>query len=290
MGPKNKSQALFLNKAKWITRETKVVEKEKNDAKIKMEYECNVTPSPIDTRDYDIRNFEKALVLNPPSTFSLVKDLQGIRNQGRQGTCAAQTAACIKEWQEKMDYRFDRHFSPQFVYNNRPNHERRGMFGREVMSILRNVGIVEEKEYRYGKIEKKEDINKELYEKAKDHKIKSYARVRTINDVKKSLPINGPLYISFPVFHHGVDMWKRQYRDQKMRGGHAMAIVGYDETGFIIRNSWGESWGDKGMCTYKYEDFGCHWEIWTTVDEDTDRVFEEDTLCSGCTSMFTWGK
>jgi len=30
-------------------------------------------------------------------------------------------------------------------------------------------------------------------------------------------------------------------------GGHAIAIVGYDEDHFIIRNSWGENWGKKGF-------------------------------------------
>ena len=29
-------------------------------------------------------------------------------------------------------------------------------------------------------------------------------------------------------------------------GGHAVCITGYDENGFLIKNSWGEEWGDKG--------------------------------------------
>jgi hypothetical protein len=36
------------------------------------------------------------------------------------------------------------------------------------------------------------------------------------------------------------------YRPSTARGGHAVAVVGYTRTGFIIRNSWGTSWGDKG--------------------------------------------
>jgi C1A family cysteine protease len=32
------------------------------------------------------------------------------------------------------------------------------------------------------------------------------------------------------------------------RGGHAIAVVGYTAAGrFIIRNSWGTAWGDKGF-------------------------------------------
>lgn len=35
-------------------------------------------------------------------------------------------------------------------------------------------------------------------------------------------------------------------------GGHAMLIVGYDAGHFIVRNSWGEGWGDKGYCYIPY--------------------------------------
>ena len=45
-----------------------------------------------------------------------------------------------------------------------------------------------------------------------------------------------------------------------------MVIVGYTENYFIIRNSWGNGWCDNGYCYYFYEDWGCHWEIWTTLD------------------------
>jgi C1A family cysteine protease len=32
-------------------------------------------------------------------------------------------------------------------------------------------------------------------------------------------------------------------------GGHAVALVGYRPNEFIVRNSWGPGWGDKG-CAY----------------------------------------
>jgi hypothetical protein len=36
------------------------------------------------------------------------------------------------------------------------------------------------------------------------------------------------------------------YRPSTAQGGHAVALVGYTTTGFIVRNSWGAAWGDKG--------------------------------------------
>jgi C1A family cysteine protease len=33
-------------------------------------------------------------------------------------------------------------------------------------------------------------------------------------------------------------------------GGHAMVICGFDGDTFDILNSWGESWGNSGWCTF----------------------------------------
>ncbi|MDV3456686.1 C1 family peptidase [Sphingomonas sp. HF-S4] len=38
-------------------------------------------------------------------------------------------------------------------------------------------------------------------------------------------------------------------------GGHAFAIVGYDQKGFWIQNSWGEDWGDGGFARLGYDDW-----------------------------------
>jgi hypothetical protein len=38
-------------------------------------------------------------------------------------------------------------------------------------------------------------------------------------------------------------------------GGHAFAIVGYNQDGFIIHNSWGKRWGTKGRAVLQYEDW-----------------------------------
>ena len=40
-----------------------------------------------------------------------------------------------------------------------------------------------------------------------------------------------------------------EYKPRTARGGHAVAIVGYRPGEFIVRNSWGTGWGDKGPRT-----------------------------------------
>ncbi|PZP28767.1 MAG: peptidase C1 [Roseateles depolymerans] len=38
-------------------------------------------------------------------------------------------------------------------------------------------------------------------------------------------------------------------------GGHAFALVGYNERGFVVQNSWGTGWGASGFAVLGYEDW-----------------------------------
>ena len=232
----------------------------------------NVIKSPIDNRDWLIGNKLNIVV---PQLLDYRYLLQPIRDQGSQGTCYAQSAACAKEWQENKDYGFNNYLSPQFFYNHRPNvydeHDNNdyGMFGRDVMRLLSNIGICTEDEYPYGKIENKNEINVSITESALKHKIKSYARIDSIDTLKLSLYKNGPCLIAFPIYNYSDQMWSKNNEDDKLIGGHAMTVVGYTKDSFIIRNSWGKYWGEKGYCYYKFKDWGAHWEIWSIVDDKT---------------------
>ena len=41
----------------------------------------------------------------------------------------------------------------------------------------------------------------------------------------------------------------------KAVGGHAFCIVGYNDIGFLIQNSWGDQWGNGGFATLPYDDW-----------------------------------
>ncbi len=239
------------------------------------EFICNLKPSPKDKRDFFFSSHSTA---DLPETLNYKPELQSVRNQGKQGTCYAQSAACMKEWQEKHDNGFDEYMSPQFFYNNRPNKyddnptNDDGMYGRDVMKLIKTVGICPEEMYRYGRIETKKEIPQYIYDEAKRYIVKSYARVDTMENLKRSLVKNGPCLIAFPVYNYGLEFWKKK-SGENQTGGHAVTVVGYDKFGFTIRNSWGTKWGSLGYTTYKYKDWGAHWEIWTTMDLDLDDIY-----------------
>ena len=83
--------------------------------------------------------------------------------------------------------------------------------------------------------------------------------------LKQALIVNGPCVGGLPVYDTNRDDFWVKYKGDEYVGGHAIAIIGYNENGFIIRNSWGERYGDKGYAILPYDDFANFREIWSIV-------------------------
>lgn len=97
----------------------------------------------------------------------------------------------------------------------------------------------------------------------------AYYRIdtRSITDMHVALNEIGILYAS-AVCHSGWDdgfsktsltksrYWAIPRRKASLSdGGHAFVIVGYNQDGFIIQNSWGTGWGTNGRAVLPYEDW-----------------------------------
>ena len=198
-------------------------------------YLLNITRSPLDGRDYIYKS-----TLESPPIYDLRPFLLPVRDQGKQGSCYALASSTMKEYQEFIDYGLQDYLSPQFIYNQRDNlydnnpDNDSGMYGRNVMRILKDKGICLESSYPYGTLETREQISENLYQEASHHKIKSYAFISELENLKNSLVQNGPCLITFPVYNYGMEMWKPESANQTFRGGHAMVVVGYTHESFII--------------------------------------------------------
>lgn len=112
----------------------------------------------------------------------------------------------------------------------------------------------------------------------------AYYRVkhRQVRDMHAALHETGILYVTLMVHNGWTDPGPRkvkvecQVAGKKKRlsfpvisrkgradGGHAIAIVGYTEQGFIIQNSWGPDWGMRGFALLPYEDYLLHaTDVW----------------------------
>lgn len=222
----------------------------------------NVVPSPRDDRDLNADLlFDDDYVFKCPKKLDWTNHLHPVRNQGVQGTSLTQVGACILEWKSRKMNKESIKMSPQFIFNHRKDKTTQLMCGREMMKILTELGTCSEKTCPYGSLNYNSIVDAE-----RQYKIKGYARIRTMNTLKMALNIVGPCLITFPVFNHTASMWK-QHREEEKLGGHALAVIGYNSTGFILRNSWGKYWEKKGHCIYPYSEWGYHEEIWCNADE-----------------------
>jgi len=94
---------------------------------------------------------------------------------------------------------------------------------------------------------------------ARNNTIGAYYRLgNRISDYHAALSEVGVIYCSADV-HKGWTSPDRKsgvIKQQKVvDGGHAFAIVGYNDIGFWIQNSWGAGWGLNGTALWTYEDW-----------------------------------
>lgn len=228
-----------------------------------------VVPSPKDKRDYKYGRKIKSrrLGLQLPTRYDIRPSLKPVRDQGSQAACSAFAAAAIKQYQEYEELGSKYYFSAQYIYDNRVNYPGEGMYGRDTFKILQKKGCCLEKHHRYGT---KLGIVTSTNKKALPYRIKSYYRVETLDEVKDALFRYGAAWVALPVFNSSESFWKPR-DDEGKEGGHAVAIVGYDDSkkNLILRNSWGSDWGDNGYTYFPYSDFNIIWEVWVAIDDET---------------------
>ncbi len=108
-------------------------------------------------------------------------------------------------------------------------------------------------------------VNPNWAEEAVERPLGAYYRVETksIADLQAAIQEVHAVYVS-AVVHSGWDVGFDHKKSlpaiqpsgaSQLWGGHAFAIVGYNQDGFIVQNSWGEKWGYKGFALLKYDDW-----------------------------------
>ena len=107
----------------------------------------------------------------------------------------------------------------------------------------------------------------------------AYYRVNkdSITDMQAAIYEVGALFVSAEVHQGWFPRQNRWPLADKMaliqmpkrigkKGGHAFAIVGYNQLGFFVQNSWGPDWGKDGFAILTYPDWIKHgMDAWVTV-------------------------
>ncbi|MEN8247880.1 MAG: C1 family peptidase [Bacteroidota bacterium] len=113
-------------------------------------------------------------------------------------------------------------------------------------------------------------ISHELVAKASENRISEYARLydkydpasKKITAIKATLNENLPVIVSMHIansFFYAKEFWKPREAFSKDLPGHALTVVGYDDSkyggAFEVMNSWGTGWGNEGFMWIPYEYF-----------------------------------
>lgn len=225
-----------------------------------------------------------------PSRVDLSGGLPTVGRQGGQASCIGWTLGYYyKTFQEYRERGWDissvqGQFSPSWIYNQRTTEECEddaGMSYYDGLRILEQEGAATLASFSYNPKDTCTQPSSAVYDEAWAYRIDSFSNVfagagsADINVLKTLLADDQPIAVGIPVYE---SFYKVTYDDplvpqheegEKLYGGHAMLIVGYDDEigGFKTVNSWGSDWGQDGYSYLSY-DFVQHdaWEGWIMED------------------------
>ncbi len=201
-----------------------------------------------------------------PYSVDLRINCSPIGNQGKLGSCTAFALVGNLEFLKKKILKKIIDFSELFLYYNERvvQHTQKvdsGASLRDGIKTLVKAGDCLESFWPY-------QINKftvkppqKAYENGLNYQILQYFRLYTINEMKHTLSNGYPFIFGFAVYESFESKAVKKTGivpmpepDERMVGGHAVCAVGYEDAKqrFIVRNSWGVKWGDKGYFYMPY--------------------------------------
>lgn len=205
-----------------------------------------------------------------PASVDLRKNFSDIKSQGTQGACSAFSSVSVIEYFLATILNKQTDLSEAFVYYNArvirgETEVDEGASFKDIIEAIRDKGVCLEELCPYDQKVFNEEPTENAYSEAENRKITEAKNVRLkVDDVKSALAQGFPVIISAKAFgsylvnRNGVLRTPTPSElDDDTQENHAMVICGYiDKEGFfIVRNSWGKDFGDKGYCYLPYEYF-----------------------------------
>ncbi len=218
---------------------------------------------PNDTH-YDVhQNVDPA---NLPGFVDLREWLTPVEDQGELGSCTANAIAGAYEYLEKRTTGREGEVSRLFVYFQERKLEGNenkdsGATLRNGMKVLQKLGACSERTWPYDIHSFANEPHQDAYSEAEQHLIDEYRRVPVDAHAMKTCLAEGyPFVFGMRIYkafeddgQHGRISLPRA--GEKDMGSHAMLACGYSDKDevFVVRNSWGTDWGDKGYCYVPYD-------------------------------------
>lgn len=245
---------------------------------------CGLIPeNPVSYRSIPLSESNFIMHRGLPSRVDLSNNMPPVGSQGQQGSCVGWASTyALKSYQEKVErnwsYDFDPDrktgeastiFSPAFTYNQINGGVDRGSSISEALDLIVKKGAIPWKYMPYSDRDYRTQPSQSVLKIASRYKGESYKRLNqnNIQSLKSELAAGNPIIGGFLVDNNLKDFKKGKFLDTigiLTGGGHAMTIVGYDDSqtspnghrgAFKIINSWSKWWGENGYGWISYRHF-----------------------------------
>ena len=269
-------------------------------------------PDYPDFRDYTDKTEEVKTLLRVtqvlkkktlPKSINLREWCSPVEDQGMLGSCTAHAGAGIIEYYERKSFGMHIDASRLFLYKVTRNLMKMkgdtGAYLRTTIGAMVLFGVPPEDYWPYADEEKKFDKEPPAfcYAFAQNYQTIKYYRhdppetpANTIlNRVKRYLASGHPAMFGFTVYN-SIEQAEKTGKipfpssREKIEGGHAVAVVGYDDSikinntygqkettgALLIRNSWGKGWGEEGYgwLPYDYILKGLAEDFWSVIKKE----------------------
>lgn len=200
------------------------------------------------------------------SSVDLRKDFTPVKDQGDMGACSAFAMVGIFEFILKKNRQPDIDLSEQFVYYNArkaagASNIDSGTSLSEAIKTMKELGVCQEHLFPYNPDTISQEPPVEAFDDAQTRKIvKAKIVKKDLQAIKSAVYEGYPVAISLRIFDsfNPRKGFIRIPSEKEVQGGqsgnHAMIICGYNDEAhfFVVRNSWGRKFGDKGYCYIPY--------------------------------------